>query len=74
MNTKVNILFYAKNQKSNKNGLVPIYTRITVDGKRIELSTSKFVEYNKWNPKTSKMSGNSLEVRTLNEFTNSIRY
>ena len=37
MKTKVSILFYAKRAKASVNGLVPIYTRITINGKRIEL-------------------------------------
>ena len=40
MKTKVSILFYAKRAKASVNGLVPIYTRITINGKRIELSTT----------------------------------
>jgi site-specific recombinase XerD len=35
MKTKVSILFYAKKAKAAANGLVPIYTRITINGKRI---------------------------------------
>ena len=38
--TKVSILFYAKKAKAASNGLVPIYNRITINGKRIELSTN----------------------------------
>ncbi len=48
MKTKVSILFYAKKAKAAANGLVPIYTRITINGKRTELSTNRFVEISKW--------------------------
>ena len=48
MKTKVSILFYAKRAKASVNGLVPIYTRITINGKRIELSSNRFVEMSKW--------------------------
>ena len=47
MKTKVSILFYAKKAKAAANGLVPIYTRITINGKRIELSTNRFIEISK---------------------------
>lgn len=66
MKTKVSILFYAKRAKANANGLVPIYTRITIDGKRIELSTNRFVEISKWSTEASKMKGNSEEARSIN--------
>ena len=48
MKNKIAILFYAKSAKASKNGLLPIYLRITVDGVRIEISTSRFVEKSKW--------------------------
>ena len=66
MKTKVSILFYAKRAKVNVNGLVPIYTRITVRGKRIELSTGRFVEISKWSVEAGKMKGSSEEARSIN--------
>ena len=66
MKTKVSILFYAKRAKASTNGLVPIYTRITVNGKRIELSTNRFVEISKWSIEAGKMKGTSEEARSIN--------
>lgn len=59
--------------KETKNGLLPIYLRITVDGKRIELSTSKFIEKNKWNTPAGKMKGNTEEARTINSYLDILR-
>jgi hypothetical protein len=47
MKTEVAILFYAKRAKTSLKGLVPIYTRFTISGKRIELSSNRFVEISK---------------------------
>ena len=66
MKTKVSILFYAKKAKAATNGLVPIYTRITINGKRIELSTNRFVEISKWSTEAGKMKGTSEEARSIN--------
>ena len=66
MKTKVSILFYAKKAKAAANGLVPIYTRITINGKRIELSTNRFVEISKWSTLAGKMKGTSEEARSIN--------
>ncbi|MGL2986344.1 site-specific integrase [Flavobacterium sp. RSSA_27] len=66
MKTKVSILFYAKKAKTCTNGLVPIYTRITISGKRIELSTNRFVDISKWSVEAGKMKGNSNEARSIN--------
>jgi site-specific recombinase XerD len=66
MKTKVSILFYAKKAKAAVNGLIPIYTRITINGKRIELSTNRFVEMSKWSTEAGKMKGASEEARSIN--------
>lgn len=73
MKTKVSILFYAKKAKANVNGLVPIYTRITVNGKRIELSSNKFVEISKWSTEGGKMKGASIEARSINSYLDLLR-
>ena len=66
MKTKVSILFYAKKAKAAANGLVPIYSRITINGKRIELSTNRFVEISKWSTEAGKIKGSSEEARSIN--------
>ena len=73
MKTKVSILFYAKRAKANVNGLVPIYTRITINGKRIELSSNRFVEISKWSTEAAKMKGNSEEARSINSHLDMLR-
>lgn len=73
MKTKVSILFYAKRAKANVNGLVPIYTRITINGKRIELSSNRFVEISKWSSEAGKMKGNSEEARLINSHLDILR-
>ena len=68
MKHKMSILFYVKSSKASKNGLLPIYQRITINGTRIELSTSKFVEKTKWNTAAGKIKGNSEEARLINSY------
>jgi len=38
MKTNFSLLFYMKKQKNYQSGAAPIYMRITVDGKRAEIS------------------------------------
>lgn len=73
MKTKVSVLFYAKKSKINAKGLMPVYTRITVEGKRIELSTNRFVDFSKWLPKAGKMKGNLEEARSINSHLDMIK-
>ena len=68
MKTKITLHFYAKSTKANAYGLLPIYVRLTVDGKRLEFSTKKFVEKPKWSNELSKMKGTSEEARSINSY------
>lgn len=66
MKEKITLHFYAKSTKANSKGLLPIYVRLTIEGKRFEYSTKKFVEPTKWSPELSKLKGNSEEARSIN--------
>lgn len=66
MKEKITLHFYAKSTKANSKGLLPIYVRLTIEGKRFEYSTKKFVESSKWSPELCKMKGNSEEARSIN--------
>lgn len=68
MKTKITLHFYAKSTKANANGLLPIYVRLTVDGKRLEFSTKKFVEKSKWSSELAKMKGATDEARSINSY------
>lgn len=66
MKTKTTLHFYAKATKANSTGLFPIYVRLTVDGKRFEYSTKKFIDPSRWSNETLRMKGNSEEARSIN--------
>lgn len=68
MKTKITLHFYAKSTKANSLGLLPIYVRLTVDGKRLEFSTKKFIEKSKWSNELSKMKGTTEEARSINSY------
>ncbi len=56
-----------------KNILCPIYARITIDGKRTEISTKKWIEQTKWNKEGQCVKGNNDEARTINQYLNLIK-
>lgn len=68
MKAKITVHIYAKTSKANKNGQLPIYFRLTVNGERFEFSTKKFIDKSKWSAEQSKMKGNSEEARTINNY------
>ena len=73
MNSKVILHCYPKSTKANNAGLLPIYIRITVDGKRLEFSTKKFIDPQKWSKEQSKMKGNSSESCSINSYLDVIK-
>lgn len=66
MSATISILFYLKRAKVNSQGLTPIFQRITIDGKRLDKSTGKYIDSTKWSSVLSKMKGLSEEARTIN--------
>jgi site-specific recombinase XerD len=73
MNAKLSILFYAKRAKTNTNGLIPIYLRVTVDGERIELSTKRFTHPDKWSVEGSCMKGTTAESKATNSYLDALK-
>lgn len=74
MSNQISILFLAKSSRALKNGLLPIYIRITISGKRIELPTGKHVEKSKWSPIAGKMKSNSNEAMLINSHLDILRF
>lgn len=66
MEHKLSLLFFIKSSKANKNGSTPIYIRITVNGNRFEISTTRSVEKSKWISKSGKVKGTTEETRLIN--------
>lgn len=60
--------FYLKKQKTNQAGKSPIYARITVNGKRIEISVKRSIEESNWNPVKGMAKGSREEITKLNKY------
>jgi len=68
MNTTFGLLFYLKKSKVNSTGNAPIYLRITVEGKRSEISTKRSVNPKHWSSEANKAVGRSQDIRELNAY------
>ena len=66
MKTTVSVLFYIKRAKINNDGICPIYVRVTVNAKRFEFSSNKYINPDKWSVEGSKVKGNNDNARTIN--------
>jgi site-specific recombinase XerD len=60
------LLFFLKQTKNQKDDLMFIYLKITVDGKSVELSTKRKCEQTKWNSQTGRATGNKEATKELN--------
>ncbi|WP_338358537.1 site-specific integrase [Yeosuana marina] len=66
MKNSLSLLFYIKKSKSDKFGKANIYLRITVDGKRSELSIRRKIHVDNWNSDANMARGNSCESQEIN--------
>lgn len=73
MNTKLTVLFFVKRTKTNSNGLLPIFFRVTIDGERIEFSTKRYTQPDKWSAEGNRMKGTSAETRATNLYLDTLK-
>ena len=74
MKTNFSVLFFLKRPKNYTKGAVYfIFLRITVDGVRAEMSTSRNCEPERWNAKAGKVIGTKEEVKTLNAYLENMK-
>lgn len=73
MDTKLSVLFHGKRTKSQNASLLAIYLRVTIDGQRMEISTKRIIEKDKWSSITGKAKGNLEEARNLNAYLDLLR-
>jgi hypothetical protein len=57
MEQKMNILFIGKRSRMTMQKLLPIYLRVTIDGKRLEASTNLHAHPFLWSPFAGKVKG-----------------
>lgn len=74
MNNTFSVLFwFLSNRISKKTGEAPIMARITVNGKRAEISTGKKVMPEKWNVSAGRVRGTGEQARIINRHLDKMR-
>lgn len=73
MKTNFSLLFYLKKPKNQQNGLVPIYLRITVNGKRAETSTGRECDPALWNSTAGRFKGTKEEIKSFNAYLDNLQ-
>jgi integrase/recombinase XerD len=66
------VQFIVRKNKA-KNGLLPVYARITVSSRRAEISLKQAISQDEWNPVKEKARGTRPEVRQFNKYLSDVR-
>ncbi|MGZ3777272.1 MAG: phage integrase SAM-like domain and Arm DNA-binding domain-containing protein, partial [Mucilaginibacter sp.] len=73
MKSNFHLLFYLRKQKNYKGGPIAIYIRITVNGKRADMSVGRECESIKWNSGAGRAIGTKEEIKSLNNYLDSLQ-
>lgn len=73
MKQDLKLHIYPRSAKTNKQGFYPIYVRITLNGKRWEFSTKKFINPKTWDAKNAKIKPTVTEASSINNYLNQIK-
>ncbi len=73
MHKNFSLLFYLKKPKNYTTGPVAIYMRITIESKRVEISTQRQCIPEKWNSHSGRMIGVKEDARTLNVYLDTLQ-
>lgn len=65
------ILFWIYTKRI-KNNQAPLYTRITVNGKKLNISLKRRIDVRIWNTKKQRIKGTSEKARTLNQYIDEV--
>ena len=68
------LLSFVREHRKNRQGQLPVFLRITVNGKRRELSAKTYVDPTKWNAGKGRVKGSSDECRRLNNTIESFEF
>jgi site-specific recombinase XerD len=72
MKSNFHLLFYLRKQKNYKGGPMAVYMRITVEGKRVEMSAGRECDPAKWNNHAGRAIGAKEEIKSLNNYLDSL--
>ena len=73
MKSNFHLLFFLRKQKNYESGPIAIYMRVTVDGKRAELSTGRECDPAKWSSQAGRGIGNKEEIKSLNNYLDTLQ-
>jgi integrase len=73
MKTTFSLLFYLKKPKNYQNGPMPVYLRITVDGRRSETTAGRECEPGQWSSTAGRLKGTKEDVKSFNSYLDDLQ-
>jgi site-specific recombinase XerD len=73
MRETFNIIFFPRKTRSNKNGTIPVYARITINGERLVMATNVSIQPGKWSKRNGCVAGNSEDAQRTNSYLETFR-
>lgn len=71
--TNLNILFFIRKNKIKKNGKLPIFLRLTVNGERAEFVLERDVLEEDWDTNTERAKGKGREAKVINDYLDHVK-
>ncbi|MEI6766373.1 MAG: site-specific integrase [Bacteroidota bacterium] len=71
--TTFNMLFFVKRTRALKNGMLPIYARITMNGERAEFVTQREIPEEHWDTSKNRAKGNTKAAAEINDYLDQIK-
>ncbi len=73
MRPRFSLLFFFKSGKTTSKTAVPLYLRISIENKRLELSTKRTWNPERWSHDAGRATGTKEDARTLNAFLDTLQ-
>lgn len=67
------VLFWIHRQRANANGEMPIFMRVTVDGKRAEISLQRYISEKDWDVKAQRVKPKANHFVVINNYMDMAR-
>lgn len=74
MKTKFGLLFYIRKPKNYVAGPIPVWVRITVNGKRAETPSGRECEPTQWNSSAGRQKGTKEDVKSFNAYLDDLQF
>lgn len=67
MRQTISVKFFARQDRATEDGLVPVFMRIGLGGKRVNIITKIYVKHADWSVQSGKLKSNDQESRRVNK-------